>query len=328
MTRKKVFMTRNYHPDATELLKEHYDVDIWQENNTPPYDILREKVENYSAIFIESYDKIDSELLSASKELEIISTRAVGTDNIDIAAATKQGVLVANTPGVLENACADFTWALMLDIARRISFSDRSVRDGKWTKLDQLPYLSTDIYGKTLGIVGLGGIGYRVAKRATGFDMRIIYHSRTRKREIETELGLEWAENLELVLKNSDYLSLHMPLTPETEHMIGESELNKMKKEAFLINTSRGRTVDQNALTKALIEKKIAGAALDVTDPEPIPKNDLLTTLPNVVITPHIASASTENFANMAKMAAQNIIAALSNTPMPSCLNPDAYQYR
>lgn len=328
MTREKVFITRYYHPEAAALLEERYEVEVWQENSTPPMPVLLDRVASCDAFFIESYDRIDAALLAAAGALKVVSTRAVGTDNIDIAAATSRGILIGNTPGVLQNACADFTWGLLLDVARRVAFGDRDVRMGRWAKLDQIPYLGTDVHGKTLGIVGLGGIGQRVARRAAGFEMRVIYHSRTRKPDVESELGVEWVPDLESVLEQSDYVSLHMPLNADTERMIGERELAKMKPTAFLINTTRGRTVDQKALYRALKDGVIAGAALDVTDPEPLPPDDPIADLPNVVITPHIASASTENFKNMARMAAENIVAALAGQPMPSCLNPEAVESR
>ena len=328
MAAQKVFMTRHYHPEAAEFLAERYEVEVWQENGTPPMPVLLDRVASCDAFFIESYDRIDGKLLAAAGALKVVSTRAVGTDNIDIPAATSHGILIGNTPGVLQNACADFTWALLLDLARRVALGDRDVRTGRWKKLDQIPYLGTDVHGKTLGIVGLGGIGERVARRAAGFEMRVIYYSRTRKPDVESQLGVEWVADLESVLEESDYVSLHMPLTPGTERMIGEEELAKMKPTAFLINTTRGRTVDQKALYRALKDGVIAGAALDVTDPEPLPLDDPIAHLPNVVITPHIASASTENFKNMARMAAENIVAALTGQPMPSCLNPEALDNR
>ena len=220
------------------------------------------------------------------------------------------------------------TFALILAIARRVPFGDREIRAGKWVYFDQTPYLGTNVFGKTLGIVGLGGIGTQVARRASGFDMRVIYHSRTRKQELEKQLGVEWVPNVQAVLKESDFVSLHMPLTPDTQGMIGKAELEQMKPDAFLINTTRGKTVDPKALYDALVAAEIAGAALDVTDPEPIPADDPLLTLPNVIITPHVASSSKETFRAMARMAVDNIVAALSGQPMPSCLNPEALENR
>ncbi len=327
MAEAKIFMSRPYHPEAAELLRENFEIEVWDKETSPPRDLLLEKVAESQALFVESYDRIDAKMMAAGKSLRVISNRAVGTDNLDIPEATKRGILLGNTPGILQESCADFTFALILDAGRRITFSDRDVRAGNWTYLTQTPYIGTDIHGKTLGIVGLGGIGHRVAKRARGFDMRIIYHSRTRKSELEEELGVEWMADLDSLLSEADYVSLHMPLTPETEGLIGKSQLERMKPEAFLINTSRGKTVDPKALYDALSVGTIAGAAIDVADPEPIPMDDLLLTLPNLVITPHIASGSSATFKAMANMAARNIIAALTGQPMPSCINPEALEH-
>lgn len=328
MPKAKVFMTRSYHPEATALLREHFDVEVWPENATPPKSVREQKVAECDAIFTESYDAFDAEILQSAGAIKVISNRAVGTDNLAIPEATKRGILLGNTPGVLQDSCADFAFALLLDVARRVSYTERVVREGRWVRLEQTPYLGTDVHGKTLGIVGLGGIGTRVARRARGFDMTIIYFSRTRKPDVEEELGVRWMPDLDSVLREADYVSLHMPLTPETERLIGKAQLQQMKPEAFLINTTRGRTVDQKALYDALADGTIAGAGLDVADPEPIPQGEPLLSLPNVVITPHIASASTATFKRMARMAAENIIAALTGQPMPSCVNPEALANR
>ncbi|MCI0440256.1 MAG: NAD(P)-binding domain-containing protein, partial [Chloroflexi bacterium] len=201
-------------------------------------------------------------------------------------------------------------------------------RAGKWTVFDQVPYLGTDVYGKTLGIIGLGRIGEAVARRAAGFAMKVLYHSRTRREDVEKRLNLQWTRTLPELLRESDYVSVHVPLVPETRHLIGAEELALMKPSAFLINTSRGGTVDPKALYDALASKRIAGAALDVTEPEPVPLDDPLLTLPNVVFTPHIASASAATLRRMGLMAAENIIAALTGEPMPSCVNPEAQNAR
>lgn len=328
MTRQKIFMTRPYHPEARKLLESHYEVNVWEEHLGPTKGELIQRIGDVHALFTEGVDTIDEEIYDAAPSLEVIGNRAVGTDNLDFPGATERGILLTNTPGILQNACADMTFALILGIARRVSFGDREIRAGKWRYFDQTPYLGTNVFGKTLGIVGLGGIGTQVARRASGFDMRVIYQSRTRKPELEKALGVEWAPDLRTVLRESDFVSLHMPLTPDTERMVGRSELNQMKPEAFLINTTRGRTVDPTALYDCLVAGKIAGAALDVTDPEPIPVDDPLLTLPNVIITPHVASSSKETFRAMAEMAVKNIIAALNGLPMPSCLNPEAIKNR
>lgn len=326
MPKKKVYMTRPYHPEAREALEEHFDVEVCDSHRGPSTQDLLEIIPNFDGVFAEGVDIIGEEIFSAASRLKVVANRGVGTDNLDIPAATRHGVFLSNTPGILQESCADMTFALILAAARRIAYSDRAIREGKWEYWDQTPYLGTDVYGKTLGIVGLGGIGQRVAKRASGFEMRVVYFSRTRKLNLEKEMALEWAPNLDSLLAQSDYLSLHMPLTPDTQGLIGERELRLMKPEAFLINTSRGRTVNSSALYKALHNHWISGAALDVTDPEPLLMDDSLLSLPNLVITPHIASSSTETFRAMARMAIHNITAALTGGPMPSCINPDAIQ--
>lgn len=328
MAQHKVFMTRPYHPEARELLEQRYEVDIWEKHLGPTKAELIGRVGDVHALFTEGVDTVDEEVYDSAPQLQVVGNRAVGTDNLDFPGATKRGILLTNTPGILQDACADMTFALILAIARLVPFGDREIRAGKWVYFDQTPYLGTNVFGKTLGIVGLGGIGTQVARRASGFDMRVIYHSRTRKQELEKQLGVEWVPNVQAVLKESDFVSLHMPLTPDTQGMIGKAELEQMKPDAFLINTTRGKTVDPKALYDALVAAEIAGAALDVTDPEPIPADDPLLTLPNVIITPHVASSSKETFRAMARMAVDNIVAALSGQPMPSCLNPEALENR
>ena len=329
MARPKVFMTRPYHPEAAALLERHFDVEAWEQGDvSPPKPMLMERAADCDAFFTESYDRLDGDVFGAAKALKVVGQRSVGTDNLDIRAATNRGILLGNTPGVLHESCADLTFALMLDVARRIAYSDREVRAGRWTVLTQTPYIGTDVHGQTLGIVGLGLIGQAVARRARGFDMRVVYHSRTRKPDAEAQHGLEWLGDLPSLLRESDFVSLHMPLTSETEGLIGDAELGQMKREAFLINTTRGRTVDLKALYRALVDGTIAGAGLDVTDPEPIPSDHPLLSLPNLVITPHIASASSATFKTMARMAAENIIAALMGQPMASCINPEALDNR
>ena len=278
------------------------------------------------ALLTEVTDIVDAELLDCAVNLKVVANRAVGLDNIDIPAATRNGILIGNTPGVLHESCADFTFGLILALARNIAYGERKIRASDWKVFDQIPYLGTDVHGATLGIVGMGLIGTAVARRARAFDMRIIYYSRTRKSEVEAELGANWRAELDGVLSEADYVSLHMPLTPETEYLIGERELGLMKPTAFLINTTRGRTVDPHALYGALAEGAIAGAAIDVTDPEPIPFDDPLLTLDNLLVTPHIASASRQTVRRMGQMSADNIIAALNGDTMPSCVNPEALE--
>ncbi len=325
MPSEKIFITRSHIiPEAIAYLDGIYDVEVWQQNSPPPRELLHEKVQECDAMLTEVTDIIDAELLDTATTLKVVANRAVGLDNIDIPAATRNGILIGNTPGVLHESCADFTFGLILSLARNIAYGERKIRAKEWTVFDQIPYLGTDVHGATLGIIGMGLIGTAVARRAKAFDMRIIYNSRTRKPDVESALGAEWRDDMDSVLRESDYVSLHMPLTPDTEYMIGRRELELMQSTAFLINTTRGRTVNPRDLYEALSNGVIAGAAIDVTDPEPIPFNDPLLTLDNLLVTPHIASASRQTVRRMGQMSADNIIAAIKGETMPGCVNPDA----
>ena len=321
----KVFVTRTHIiPEAIEYLRGRFDVRVWEENTPPPRDLLVEMADECAAFLTEVTDIMDAELLGGARALRVVANRAVGLDNIDIPAATRSGIFVCSTPGTLHESCADFTMGLMLALARNIAYGDRKIRAGEWRVFDQIPYLGTDVNGAKLSIVGMGLIGTAVARRARAFDMDVAYYSRTRKPDAEQALGLRWAGWLDAALSDADFVSLHMPLTADTEHLIGARELALMRPSAFLINTTRGRTVDPRALHDALTSGAIAGAALDVTDPEPIPPDDPLLSLDNVLFTPHIASASRQTVRRMGRMAADNIVAALAGEPMPGCVNPEA----
>ena len=273
-------------------------------------------------------DPIDIEVINAGEDLKVISQVAVGYDNIDVEAATRRGIYVTNTPGVLTETTADLTWALLMAVARRIVEADKYLRRGDW----KIPWglmmmLGSDVYGKTIGVVGLGRIGLAIAQRAKGFDMRILYHSRTRKPDLEKELGIKYVD-FKTLLKESDFVTLHVPLTPETHHMIGEKELKLMKNTAYVINTSRGPVVDEAALYKALKEGWIKGAALDVHEKEPTDPDNPLLKLDNVVITPHIGSASVETRTKMAVMAAENLVSVLDGKIPPNLVNKDVLKVR
>ena len=324
MPDKKVFVTRIIVPDAIAKLKQNFEVEVWEEPTPPPKDLVMQKAQECDGMMIESNDLMDDEVFSAAEQLRVVGTRAIGIDNIDLDSATRNGVLIGNTPGILHESCADFTFGLILSLARQVTRSNRKVIEGEWKIFDQTPYLGTDVHGKTLGLIGLGLIGTAVAKRAKGFDMDILYHSRTRKPDVEESFGLRWAPDLDELLSSSDYVSVHVPLGPETQGFIGSKEIQKMNKDAFLINTSRGGTVDPDALREALMAGEIAGAALDVTSPEPILPDDPLVHMENVIVTPHIASASAATLRRMGLMAADNVISHLRGETMPACLNPEA----
>ena len=320
----RVFMTRRRVPEAVALLESRFDVEVWPERTPPPRDELLKRLAYCEAVVTEIDDAVDEAALRSAPNLRVVANRAVGLDNVDVEAATRLGVLVSNTPGVLQESCADFAFAMILALARNVPYADRQVRAGAWKMFDQSPYLGADVHGATLGIVGLGGIGEAVMRRATGFDMRVLYHSRTRKTEAERAYGGEWAPDLDTLLAESDFVSLHVPLTPETDLLIGRRELGLMKPAAYLVNTARGRVVDTDALCEALGEGRLAGAALDVTDPEPLPADHPLLGMANVIVTPHISSGSAATVRRMGVMAAENVIAALTGGAMVSCVNPEA----
>ncbi|HJO82302.1 MAG: D-glycerate dehydrogenase [SAR202 cluster bacterium] len=325
LSTKRVFVTREHIiPEAIASLRQSVDVEVWSERSAPPRDVFLRKARESDGMITEITDLVDKELLDQAPRLKVVANRAVGMDNIDIGEATAHGVFVSNTPGVLHESCADFTFGLMLSVARNITYGDRRIREGEWKVFDQIPYLGTDVHGATLGIIGMGLIGTAVVRRAQAFDMKVIYFSRNRKPEVEKQLGVEWRPDMDDLLAESDFVSLHVPLTAETQRIIGKRELELMQPHSFLINTTRGPTVDPGALYEAVKTGQIAGAALDVTDPEPIPFDDPLLSLPNVVISPHIASASSSTVRKMGELTAQNVIGALSGTAMPSCVNPEA----
>jgi len=308
----KVFVTRNVPGRALEMLREAgHEVEVWPEETPPPAEILAGRLAEADAALTMVVDRISPAMLDAARNLRVVANMAVGYDNVDPAEAAKRGVHVTNTPGVLAETTADMAWALLMAAARNVVASDRDTRAGGWKTWSPTAFLGVDVYRSTLGIVGLGEIGEAVARRARGFEMRVLYHSRSRKPGAEAKLGCEYAE-LPALLAESDFVTLHTPLTAETRGLIGARELAQMKRNAILVNTARGQVVDQEALIRALEAGTIRGAALDVTDPEPLPLDNPLYTFPNVIITPHIASASLATRSKMAEMAARNIIEVLA----------------
>jgi glyoxylate reductase len=321
----KVFITRRI-PASLEPLQQLAEVEVWQERQPPPYEVLRQKAGQVDGLLTLLTDRIDQPLIVAAPSLKVISQMAVGYDNIDLAAATAHRIPVGNTPGVLTEATADLTWALLMAAARRVVEGDRFTRSGQWQTWEPELLLGPNVTGATLGIVGMGRIGAAVAQRARGFDMRVLYASRHRcSLELEQSLGATCVP-LEQVLRESDFISLHVPLSPDTHHLFGESQFAQMKPSAILINTARGAIVDPDALFRALQDGQIAGAALDVTDPEPIPMDSPLLTLDNLIITPHIGSASLQTRRRMAEMAIANLIAGLKGEFLPYCANLEVYQ--
>jgi glyoxylate reductase len=281
-------------------------------------------VRNVEGLITLLTDKVDGALLAAAPSLRAVSNVAVGYDNIDVRACSARRIPVGNTPGVLTETTADFAFAMLMGLARRVAEADAYVRAGRWRTWSPTLLLGADIHGATLGLVGLGQIGAAVARRAHGFGMRVLYVSRRPRPELEAELGLRRVDKATL-LAESDFLSLHVPLTPETRHWVGRAELAAMKPGAMLINTTRGPVVDQAALAEALAQGKLGGAALDVTDPEPLPLDSPLLKLPNVLLAPHIASASHATRGLMASMAVDNLLAALEGRRPPNCVNPELF---
>ena len=327
MNSKRVLVTRRIFPEALELIGQHAQVELWPEDSPPQPEKLREMAAagRVHGLLTNVMDRVDASLMEASPGLQVISQVSVGLDNVDLAEATRRGIPVGFTPGVLAKATADLGFGLLLAAARRINHSDRWVREGNWQLAHHPMYwLGAEVNGATLGIVGLGQIGTEMAKRAAGFDMRVIYHSRTHKPDLETRFGLEYSE-LKPLLESADFVSLHVPLTPATRGLIGEPELRAMKSSAVLVNLSRGPVVDTKALCTALQEGWIGAAGLDVTDPEPIGADDPLLALDNLVITPHIGSASVESRRSTCLLAARNLIAGIEGKRLEQCANPEVY---
>ena len=294
------------------MLREVAEVSIWPEPDAPPrYEVVLQAAREMDGILCLLTDRIDANLINAATRLRVISNCAVGYDNIDVPAATARGVMVCNTPGVLTETTADLAWALIMSAGRRIVEADRYLRAGKWKSWSPQLMLGQDIHAATIGIIGFGRIGQAVARRAKGFGMEVLYTDSVRQLEAEQTIGAEFAALGDL-LRGSDFVSIHTPLAPETRHLIGARELRLMKPTAVLVNTARGPIVDEAALAEALRERRIFAAGLDVFESEPLPQESPLVGLENVVLLPHMGSASVATRGRMARMAAENLVAGLS----------------
>ena len=326
MFKPRVYVTRQIFPDALDLIEKFAELELWPDDEPPSPEQLMEAMSNVDGAIINVMDRIDAPLLDAAPKLRVLSQVAAGLDNIDIPEATKRNIMVGYTPGVLAKSTADLAFALLLAVARRVVESDKWVREGNW-KISHHPmfWLGSEVNGSTLGILGLGGIGLEMAKRGLGFDMKVLYHSRTRKRDLEKEYGLKYA-SFKRVLAESDFLSIHVPLTPQTNHFIGEKQLQMMKPSSILVNLSRGPVVDTDALHQALTNGTIAGAGLDVFAPEPVPTDHPILGLDNVVVLPHIGSASNRSRRDMHLLAARNLVAGLNGDRLEECANPEVYE--
>ncbi len=323
--RPRVFVSRVLPDEGLDALRAVCDVDVWTDDLPPPRDELLRRVAGCDGVLALLTDRVDDAFLDAAgPQLKVVSNYAVGFDNIDVPACARRGVRVGNTPGVLTETTADLAWALLMAAARRLPEADRYVRAGSWKTWGPMLLLGPDVHGATIGIVGFGRIGQAVARRATGFGMKVLYHDlQPLPEDVSAPLGATYLPLQEL-LAQSDFVSLHVNLSDETRHLIDATTLSWMKPTAVLVNTSRGPVVDQAALAAALRDGTIWAAGLDVTDPEPLPAGDPLVGLENCLIVPHIASASRATRAKMAEMAAANVIAAVRGEPLPTEVTPPA----
>ena len=324
--RPRVFVARIIPDEGLDPVREACEVDLWEDELPPPRDELLRRVAGIDGLLSLLTDRVDDELLDAAgPQLRVVSNFAVGFDNIDVPACTRRGIPAGNTPGVLTETTADLAFTLLAAAARRIPESVGYVRDGHWRTWGPMLLMGVDLHGATLGIVGFGRIGRELARRGRGFGMRILYHDvHPASADEERELGATRVE-LDRLLRDSDFVSLHVNLTDETRHLIDADALRAMKETAVLVNTSRGPVVDTDALADALERGEIFAAGLDVTDPEPLPADHRLVALPNCVVLPHIASASRVTRGRMAAMAAANLLAGLRGERLPTPINPEVY---
>jgi len=326
MSRPFVYVCRRLPQAAHDMLEAHFDCEVWGEDSAVPRALLLEKAAKADALLSLLTDKVDEELLSASPNLKVVANYAVGFDNIDVPACTRHGVMATNTPGVLTETTADLAWTLLMAASRRLTESERFVRDAKWKTWGPLLLAGQDIYGAMLGLVGLGRIGSAVARRAQGFNMKVAYYDVVRNPVAEAELGLEFMP-LDTLLEAADFVSIHVPLMPQTRNLIGAREFSLMKQTAVLVNTARGGIVDEAALHVALRDGQIFAAGLDVFAQEPTPMDNPLLTLENCICVPHIASASVKTRTRMGTLAVENIVAALSGQRPPTLLNQEVLHH-
>lgn len=322
MSKPKVFVSRLIPEEAIDMLKAQCEVEVWESEMPPPRDALLAKTKDCEGILSLLTDKIDAEFLDNAPKMKVAANMAVGYDNIDVPQCTKRGVAACNTPGVLTDTTADFAWSLLMTTARRVVEGVDYIRAGKWKTWGPMLLMGQDVHHATLGLIGLGRIGIEVARRAQGFEMKVLYYDVYRREDLEKSMGLVYAD-MKTVLQESDFVSIHVPYMKETHHLISTEQLGLMKNTAVLINTARGPIVDPVALYKSLKEGQIWAAGLDVTEPEPINMDNPLLELSNCVIAPHIASASIKTRTRMATLSAENILAALQGKMPPAIVNPE-----
>lgn len=325
MARPKVFVTRLIPEEGLAMIRELADMELWEEELPPPHDVLLSHVRDADGVVSLLTDRMDAHLMDASPKLKVISNMAVGFDNVDTPAATARGIPVGNTPGELTDTTADMAFTLLMATARRVQEAVDYVRAGQWKTWGPMLLMGHDVHGATLGIIGFGRIGQGMAARSAGFGMKVLYYDVNRRKDLEASLGVTYAD-LVVLLRESDFITIHTDLNESTRHLLDAAAFAKMKRNAIVVNTARGPIVDPEALFEALSSGKIAGAGLDVTEPEPIPMDSPLLRLPNCLIVPHIASASIATRGKMAQMAAANLIAGLRGDRLPTCVNPQVYE--
>ena len=324
----KVFVTRVIPDAGLSAIKAACDAEVWADPLPPPYAVLRQKVAGCDGLVALLTDRIDSALLEAAPRLRVVSNFAVGFNNIDVPAATARGIAVGNTPGVLTDATADMAFCLLITAARRVVEGHQYTLAGRWKTWEPLGHLGQDLAGRTLGVVGMGRIGYALARRCFGgWGMRVLYHDVHKNEMAERDLQARQVD-LDTLLRESDFVSVHTDLNEQTRGMFGAEQFRKMKRSAVFVNTARGPLVDQKALAAALQSGTIFAAGLDVTDPEPPAMDDPLLKLPNLIVAPHIASATVQTRNAMAEICAANLLAGLAGAPLPHWVNPEVAEKR
>lgn len=323
MGKPKVFVTRIIPSAGLDRIREFCEARVWEDELPPPREVLLRETRDADGLVSLLTDRVDGELMDACPRLRVVSNYAVGFDNIDVPAATMRGIVAGNTPGVLTETTADFAFTLLMTAARRVVEGVEYVRAGNWKTWGPMLLMGKDVHHATLGLVGLGRIGAEMAKRARGFDMHVLYYDVIRREDLEASLHIEYA-SLDDLLARADFVSVHTPLTPETHHLMNRDRFAHMKRDGILVNTSRGPVVDMDDLVEAVKTGQIGGAALDVTEPEPLPADHPLVSMPNCIVVPHIASASAVTRGKMAEIAARNLIAGLTGGEMAAPLNPEA----
>jgi len=327
--KERVFVTRKLPDEGLRMITERFDTTVWASEEPPSVQEIIQNAKDCEGLVTLLSDLIGADVIDQLPKLKVIVQYAVGYDNIDVPYATQRKIAVTNTPGVLTETTADLAWALIMAASRRLVEADKYVREGNWNVAwGPEMLLGSDVYGATLGIIGLGRIGSAVARRAAGFNMKILCHTRSENwytQELDKVANAKRVD-LETLLQESDIVSLHIPLSPETRHLLGEKEFCLMKSSSILVNTSRGPVIDEEALIKALESGQLGAAGLDVFTQEPIQKDSPLMKLSNLVLAPHIGSASTKTRATMATMCAENLIAALKGNRPPNLVNPEVFE--